>query len=59
MTHQTVRKETSITEDQMKKFSSQFELTEEEILEYKTEFRAYDKDGDGNITGKQKVRFLY
>ena len=55
MTQETVRKQNSIPDDQMKKFSSQYELTEEQILEYKTEFRAYDKDGDGNITGEPEL----
>ena len=42
----------SLTEEQIKKFTTEFGLTKEQIIEYSAEFKAYDHDRDGTITAK-------
>ena len=39
-----------LTEEQISKFTTELGLTKEQIIEFKAEFKAYDTDGDGNIT---------
>ena len=41
---------TLFTEEQINKFTTELGLTEEQIIEFYAEFKAYDTDGSGAIT---------
>ena len=39
-----------LSEEKIKEFTSELGLTKEEIIEFNTEFKAYDTNRDGTIT---------
>ena len=41
---------TLLTEEQINKFTTELGLTNEQIIEFYAEFKAYDTDGSGAIT---------
>ena len=41
---------TYLTETEIADIQSEYKITKEEIIEFRAEFKAYDKDQDGSIT---------